>query len=74
MNLLYSSLGLPETGINKKGRNVKQKIYLRNSVRFPNLFVKLWTSIANNFLSSSFSEEEYHRESHLLDLGFVIFL
>ena len=73
MNLLYSSLGLPETGINKKGRNVKE-IYLRNSVRFPNLFVKLWTSIANNFLSSSFSEVEYHRESHLLDLGFVIFL
>ena len=40
MNLLYSSLGLPETGINKKGGNVKE-IYLRNSVRFPNLFVKL---------------------------------
>ena len=40
LNLLYSSLGLPETGINKKGRSVKE-IYLRNSVRFPNLFVKL---------------------------------
>ena len=47
MNLLYSSLGLPETGIIKKGRSVKE-IYLRNSVRFPNLFVKLWTFIANN--------------------------
>ena len=45
--VLYSSLGLPETGINKKGRNVKE-IYLRNSVRFPTLFVKLLTFIANN--------------------------
>ena len=47
INLLYSSLDLPETGINKKGRNVKE-IYLRNSVRFPTLFVKLLTFIANN--------------------------
>ena len=30
-----------------KGRNVKE-IYLRNSVRFPTLFVKLLTFIANN--------------------------
>ena len=38
--LTYSSLDLPETGIKKKRRSVEE-IYLRNSVRFPNLFVKL---------------------------------